>query len=75
MPSKIEEVAATHREVSIEGYPCVVSIDKDGIQIRRKGDKRRNSNKPVVKVPWGQLLEIGAEKMGQNAYTYLGFDE
>lgn len=71
MASKIEAVAPTIREVEIEGYPCIVTIDVTGIHIRRKGDKRKE--KTQIDVSWSDLLEIGGDKMGVAAYQHLGF--
>lgn len=73
MASTFEKTQPITREVNIEGYDCIVRIDGDGVHIRRKGDRHRD--KPTIKVPWGAVMEIGAEKMGVSAYIFLGFEE
>lgn len=69
------ETAPVIREVEIEGYTCIVTMDKEGIHFRRKGAKGPGE-KPAVHLKWGDAMEIGAERQGlSDAYTHLGFDK
>lgn len=75
------ETAPVIRVVPIEGYNTIVTMNKEGLTITRKGDKSRGE-RPAIKLSWGDIMEIGAERQVDaegkpvgDAYTYLGFDK
>lgn len=73
MASRFGQTKDVIRDHDIEGYECRIFISGDGIRFQRKGDKHRD--KKHVTLTWGQIAELGAEKLGVSFYSHLGFDE
>ena len=73
MANAFAKTAGIVRDHEVEGYNVRIFIDGEGIKFQRKGD--RNRDKPQIVVPWGTVMELGAERQGVSAYVHLGFEE
>lgn len=54
MATKIEDAKPVTREITIQGLPCVVTFQEEGITIQRKGDRHRG--KRGLDMEWDDLL-------------------
>lgn len=75
MASKIEDVKAVVREVTIQGLECYVTVGPEGIGVSRKGDKHQR-DKRALTIAWDQLMDYMSPNVppsDPDEYTPTGY--